>query len=136
MAIGLRVDEQKQLLIATAEGVVDDQHLIQFDSVLRENEMFQRGCPLLVDLTRLRPGETKLTGWGIYRIKELTEKDINMVAIVAVDEVAFGMARMYETIGNWCFDRIRVFKAMPEAYDWLSVPSQPLAEKESEARRD
>src|SRR3954452_19013217 len=106
MAICVRTGEGRQLIIVTFEGVIDDMELIHLDAVLRDNGLFQSGCPLLFDFTPLKPGDMKLTGWGIYRYRELTEKDINMVAIVAIDEVAYGMARMYEAIANWCFDRV------------------------------
>jgi hypothetical protein len=120
MAIAVHADEERRLLVVSVSGVLTDQEL-EGVHIWRQHELYKAGCPVLADCTRLTGGEVKITSAAIYELKEITASDANLVAIVATDPVARGMARMYEIVSNGSVERVAVFREMDAAFRWLDV---------------
>lgn len=125
MPIDCDIDHEKRLVIATFRGVVADAEIFAYqrDVWLRpEVHEFDE----LVDLT----GATEIEYVSNDRVSELAvlaaKMDVPAVktklAIVAVTDVHFGLARMYQTkreIAKPDSKTVRVFRGREEALRWL-----------------
>ena len=48
-------------------------------------------------------------------------------AVIASDDLPFGLARLYEMVSDESPEAVHVFRAVPPALEWLNVPSHLLA---------
>lgn len=103
-------------------GQISFGDVIAARSELAKDPGFTPGMSFLVDFTGARlnqvtepqvrhlahHGRSFTDGWGEYR-----------TAIVASDDVAFGLSRMYEAVGDRPGLELKVFRDRRAAFDWL-----------------
>ena len=53
-------------------------------------------------------------------------KPVSRVAIVAREDIHYGMIRIYQAYQVVPEEKLRVFRTLPEAYQWLDIPEDRL----------
>ncbi len=89
---------------------------------------YRAGMSILVDNRRMGIGPT------CEQIRELAETSRHMrdfepgtrCALVAADDLRFGLARMFSSISEDAPLHTRVFRNVPEAEAWLKAPPRPF----------
>ncbi|MFO7626933.1 MAG: hypothetical protein R6V62_06725 [Candidatus Fermentibacteraceae bacterium] len=122
------IDPERHIVTSTAFGVVSDEDFLMHNRKLPGDERFDPAFRQIIDLTGIQPGSRVKTS----TLHELAQKNpfspCSRRAIVAVTELAFGLARMYGLLlGGTCSENTGVFQSREEAEAWLSEPG-PVAE--------
>lgn len=126
MPIAWRVDHVARVVIAVASGKVADADLIAYQ---REawSEPGVAGYDELLDVTRVQQPEVHRDGLRDAATLAAQMDDTRLsgrFAIVAESDVAYGLARMYQSYRE--LDRrsvrsVSVFRTMKEALDFLGI---------------
>lgn len=123
MPLEYGIDPGKRIVLSTAQGVISDTDLLLHNRTLQADERFDPAFRQIVDLTGVQPGSRVET-------RTLHEIALNNPfspcsrrAIVALGELAFGLARMYGLLlDGTCSENTGVFQSREEAEAWLSEP--------------
>jgi len=122
------IDKELQLIITTWEGEARD---IEFIEALKkyqediQNQPENMAYNEIVDLSNMT--NIKLTTEGIISISQIAAKSdrgdtIRKLALIVGSNLAYGLARMYETyrsLTNKSSKVVRVFKDKEAAYEWV-----------------
>jgi hypothetical protein len=126
MPIRIRVDAAARVRHSVLEGTVGDDELVDAYAVVLNDPDFDPTLNDLVDARAVR--RVDVTPAGVRRLADLVQQIDRhslptKVAVVAADDVAYDMARMYEafrTAQNAPAEH-RVFRDMAEARQWLGL---------------
>ena len=125
MPIRFCVDLERRILIAEVDGAVDDDDLLDYGERLARDPEVKYAVHELVDLSGVAL-DSAVSAEGVRRLadfwrdREGVLQSTTRVAIVAPNDAAFGMARMYQLIREGGPDEIQVFRERPEAEAWLT----------------
>ena len=127
MPIRYRIDRELALVFTTVEGVVDDEDVLGYVREFPNDPDFEPGCGGLIDARGLE--RIEVTGDGVRSAAHLTARLAEVfrgakVAIVAVTDAAFGVARMYQGVRGEVPYEIRIFRDLAEARRWLGLPEE------------
>ena len=127
MPIRYRIDHELELVVTHVEGVVGDEDLLAYARSFPNDPDFVSGYAGLVDASGLE--RIAVTGDGVRGLAHLTERMEKLlsgskVAIVAVTDEAFGVARMYQGVRGAVPYEVRVFRELVEAQRWLDLPER------------
>jgi hypothetical protein len=117
MAFWLDTDRHGDLLYIVFAGAVDDAELAAVEAEVRATPAFKLGADVLADCTGI--SELQVTGTGLYALALRTQRNQNLLAIVAKPGFLYGMARMYEIMANWAVERVQVFVDRSAAAEWI-----------------
>ena len=120
MPISYRIDESLRLVFTTAQGVLTRQDVLTHLQRLREDPDFDPSYNQLVDLRAViefAMSAAELRMITVYRL--FNEKSRR--AIVADEDITFGMARMYEVFREDAPEDIKLFRDMADARRWLGL---------------
>jgi hypothetical protein len=125
MAIKHKIDEKRGFVLSTLVGAISDDDLIAAYRELYEDQRWKPGYKEVVDLRRAEM--EGVTGEGLRRLSALVEhyvpkrSDQFKTALVASDELPFGLGRMYEAISAESPENAMVFKKLDQALDWIGI---------------
>jgi hypothetical protein len=126
-----RIDPERRLVVTQGRGILKDQEVFGY-----QQEVWSRsdvaGFDELVDMTAV----TQILLPSLDRVRDLAELAAEMgrgaprskMAIVAPDDLAFGLGRMFEAFRESAAPGIKpvgVFRTVPEALEWLGVEGGP-----------
>ena len=117
------IDEDLRLITATFEGEVTDTDLFEYLADMLANTGYGAGWHSFIDFTRI--GTVSLTTAGVEQMRALPpdmEKRLHgarAVIVARANSAAFGMARMYEMLGDNVPYKIAVLSDHEEAMGWL-----------------
>jgi hypothetical protein len=119
-----RFDAERNVLFVSFEGLISDEDLVKYAQRIATSPAIPPGHGELVDLRRVEVGEVH--SHTLRRIAELfagadRTPERSRVAIVASDDVAYGLSRMYQAFRSESPLDLRVFRAMNEARAWLGL---------------
>jgi hypothetical protein len=125
MPIEFQIDHQRRLVIARAHGILAGQDLFDYQkSVWSRPDV--AGYSELIDMSGVESIEAP-TGQRIRQLASLSAamdaETRSKFAIVASDEFAFGLGRMYETyrgLEEGSTKEVRVFRTMEQAMAFLA----------------
>lgn len=112
-----RFDPLQKLLTVTLSGVVDDADFA--DEGFPDIPVGTREILDMSAATR-----AAVSGAEIRRVAERDQawpNRVTQMAIVAPTEVAFGLARMYQTLADGMKTEVKVFRDVAEARAWLDI---------------
>lgn len=127
MPMSYRIDHDRRLVITQGHGILRDHEIFGY-----QREVWSRpevaGFNELVDMTAV----TQILVPSLERVRDLAELAAEMsrtaprtkMAIVAPDDLAFGLGRLFETFRESASPGVKpvaVFRTMPEALDWLGI---------------
>ncbi|MCG8590482.1 MAG: hypothetical protein MJE66_14425 [Proteobacteria bacterium] len=123
MPIDYRIDAARKVLVAEGHGQIRDEDLLDYARRMFADPGRHLAAHELVDLTRASD-DSEITADGIRELAEYWRGRYDLItggrlAIVANSEVAYGLARMYQLMRDDGPDRIRVFRSLDEAWEWL-----------------
>jgi hypothetical protein len=126
MPIDYRVEKDRRLVVAEGRGLVTADELIQY-----QQDAWSRpdvaGYDELVDMTGvegfLEPTRDSLRGIADLAARMDTPGTTTRLAIVAPQDLAFGLGRMYEAyrgLHERSTKQVAVFRSLEEAVRWLA----------------
>jgi hypothetical protein len=124
MPIKFKYDPDNNILYETGEDEVTYQDFVEY----RENLLAQPARPAskALVLCDYRTARIALSSEEMWRIKGKSDKVADFfggakVAIVAADDLGFGMARMYSMASEPGDFEVEVFKTVAQACAWLGI---------------
>lgn len=121
MPISYEVDKSKKLLIMT---LVDEVSLDQITALQNEiaNDEQVRVCDrCLIDLESSIPVDGSPPWMRSIAAQTQTRGDLRQLAIVAPDDLRYGLSRAYEAYVSEAPYETHVFKTRAEADEWLGI---------------
>ncbi len=133
MPIRFDINPDKSLVVVVHEGVVLDDEFLSTYQALFGHDRFDYSYNILVDL-RQADSSTRSTNAlkgfaGFIRNQYANITAQPQVAVVATENISFGLARMYEAFSDsvpWDF---KVFRDVSEALVWLGLDGDFLKNK-------
>jgi hypothetical protein len=119
MAFLFHFDESMKVFHIEAIGEVNDAELMDLRARLRRESAFVSEYPILCDCSALTT--VSISPSVIESLAKAARSRTNFVAVIAPLAVAFGLARMYQIVGDPEDARIRVFTDADEAMAWLDT---------------
>lgn len=124
MPISYRIDLEHYLILTTASGTLTDDDIVQHKARLVRDPDFKPGMKELSDIRGV--DQLDVTPAGIMEMVNQDAKDSTTVgshqlALVVSKEVAFGMARMYQSMTKPNIETVGVFRDIDEARVWLQL---------------
>jgi hypothetical protein len=124
MPISYRIDVERNLVLTTASGRLTDDDILQLKARLVRDPAFTPGMKELADIRNI--DGLDVTPAGIQAMVQQDRNDSahlasHKLAIVLSDDVAFGMARMYQTRTESSMGNVGVFRDIEEARTWLQL---------------
>lgn len=122
MPITYSIDRERNVVFTTIRGVLTDDELLDHKMRLTSDPNFKSGMVELSDAREV--GELAVTAEGVGRFVTQDSKDSELLkdyklAIVASEDVVYGMARMYQTLTEKNVPAVRIFRDLDEAKAWL-----------------
>lgn len=124
MPISYSIDASRGVVLTTASGALTDPELLEHKRTLTRDQQFRPG---MVELSDVRGVERlDVTAEGVRQFVAQDAQDSDRLsgyrlAIVASQDLVFGMARMYEILTEKNALRVRIFRDMDEARVWLGL---------------
>ena len=125
MPIQYQIKPDEKLVILVHIGTVNDDEFLSFYKALYENPQFDISYNQLVDL---RKTESSVRSTAALRefanIAEQYYSDVSAqpkIAVVAPEDISFGLARMYEVFSDSVPWKFSVFRDIDTALEWLGV---------------
>lgn len=124
MPISYEINKEEELIYTTASGSLDDADIAGFKQKLLSDPDYSPGMKELSDLRAV--DEFRVTIAGISRFAGMDEESVEMVkehrlAIVATEDVIFGMARMYQLQTEKAKPNVQIFRDLQPAREWLGL---------------
>ena len=122
MSIRYRIDLKQEIVYITADGILTDDQLRKFLKKLLRDTDFHPNFNRLADYRAVESFE--LTGTDVRRLagaKGTTKSEGSRRAFVVSSDLAYGMARMFQSLADDSPVTIEVFKDMTEARKWLGL---------------
>lgn len=124
----LKPDERLVILVHT--GIVTDDEFMSFYKALFEGTQFDESFNLLVDLRQaessVRSAATLDEFANFIRRQYGSTTERPKVAVVAPEDISFGLARMYEVFSGDVSWEFEVFRTADTALAWLGLPESMM----------
>lgn len=125
MPMTYRIDQDSQLVRIKGQGLVTDDQMVACIAALREDPGLRPDMNTLSDMRNIDVGFTSNGVMEMLRVMEQSSdrRSTAKAAIVATSDVAFGMARMFQTHSAIQDQdpKFRIFRDMDEACEWLGL---------------
>jgi hypothetical protein len=128
MPIDYRIDHERRIVFAEGHGTIVSQELFEYQTQVWSLPVVV-GYSELIDMYRVE----KIVEPSVTGVKELADLSAEMdatttakLAIVAPQDLAFGLGRMYEafrTMNPRSTKQVAVFRTLAAALQWLGVPT-------------
>ncbi len=118
MPISYRIDKSLGLVFTKGESVLTGQDILTHLQRLRENPDFDPSYDQLVDFRDVI--EIPISRGEMETIS-MRHVFNGRGAVVAEEDIGFGMMRMYEVLSKFEPDQFKVFRDMAEARRWLGL---------------
>ena len=132
----LRPDEN--LVILVHVGAVTDDEFMSFYKALFEDTRFDVSFNMLVDL---RQAESSVRGAGtlkesaeFMRRQYVSTTARPKIAVVASEDISFGLARMYEAFSDAAHWEFEVFRSADTALAWLGLSENLIDDLDQNAQ--
>jgi hypothetical protein len=124
MPITYRIDRQRGIVWTHVTGVLTDAVLLAHKRRLVNDPDFQPGMRELSDVRAIE--RLEVTPKGISRFVAQDKTDAShlgdhRLAIVASENVVYGMARIYQALSDDSPSNVMVFRNPAEAKTWLEI---------------
>jgi hypothetical protein len=122
MPLSYQIDEERNLVLTTGSGILTDDDIIQHNASLLSDPGFEPGMRELSDIRGI--DRLEVTTEGVDRMVQHDERHApevkaHRLAIVASQDIVYGMARMYQSLTEQTVANVRIFGDIEEARAWL-----------------
>ena len=124
MPMTYTIDRAQNLVRATASGVLSDEDVMAHRQALTADPEFSLQMCELSDIRKVTEFQVTPAGVRIMvasDVKMVATGGMHKLAIVADENVAYGMSRMYQTLGEPNIRTVGVFRTYEEAAAWLGI---------------
>ena len=125
MPITYKLKPDEKLVILTHVGAVSDDEFLSFYKALLKDTRFDKSFNLLVDL---RQAESSVRSTAaLSEFSQFVQRQFvnttarTKVAVVASEDISFGLARMYEVLSDAVPWEFVVFRTAKAALAWLGL---------------
>ena len=128
MPASYRIDTELGIVFSFGTGTVTDEDLLNHQESVGRDPLFHPGMSQLLDGRGVT--DVKVTPQGVRSLisVNLYGKGSKR-ALVAPNDIIFGMARMYELSRIDAEDEFRVFRSIDQAREWLGLPPEDAPDK-------
>ena len=120
MPCGYTIDLARSLVLTRGWGVVTDRDFLAHARALTADPRSARNFHQLADLRGIT--DAQLTSSGIRELVRLNPFGAGARrAVVVTNNVAFGMAPMYQILSDESPDELQIFRKMDNALQWLGI---------------
>jgi hypothetical protein len=126
MGVFLSVDESHQILCIRFEGVVTDEVFLSRYEQVREWHAVHGHYSHISDFSEVVSYRVTPQGIRQLAIRPPLVPNDRLRIVVAPQDLAFGMARMFEIVGGKTRNTVHVVRSMQDAYQLLGVESLEL----------
>jgi hypothetical protein len=120
MPSGYTIDLPRSLVITRAWGVLIEEDLFGHAAALGADPRFRRDMRQLLDFREVT--QLQISGATLRQMVDRNPFGAGARrAIVVGSEVAYGMARMFQTFKDATPDRLEVFRSLERALEWLGL---------------
>ena len=123
MPLKYSIDREQRLIFTEGSGVITDADVIALKEKLLRDPASAEAIGQLSDLRLIE--RLAVTTAGVHAMVRHDEKNeqarARRLAIVATEDVVFGMARMYQMLGGRENNGVGVFRGLDEALQWLKA---------------
>ncbi len=126
-----KIIKNKRLLIYKPEGVLTDTGIMDYINRVLQDADFKAGLLEFIDLSSVT--EWQLTHSEVEKITFFDNVDMSPIkkiaktGIYAPTDIAFGMARMYQTLAERYHSDIFISKDLEEATQYLGFSAKDIA---------
>lgn len=115
------------MVFSQATGALTDDDLFEHQRTLRADEAFDPGYHQLWDLRGVT--EMRVSASTVRTLAEARSFRPGVRrAIVAGDDVGYGLSRMFQTLHEQSEEDVRIFRELTEARRWLDLDPDPEAD--------
>ncbi len=127
MPIAYTIDDERRLVLTVSSGTLSDADVMQHKAALRDDPRVTRDMKELSDVRAIE--RLDITEVGIRQMTRFdrdaaASRGGHTLAIVATEDIIFGMARMYEMLTEENVRSVQVFRDIDEATRWLLDPPE------------
>ena len=118
------IDTSKNVVRAVGSGVLTDEDVMTHRKKLTADPAFSLQMCELSDIRGVTEFQVTPAGVRVMvaaDVKMLAAGGMHRLAIVADENVAYGMSRMYQTLGEPNIRTVGVFRRLEEAEEWLGI---------------
>jgi hypothetical protein len=128
MGTFLSIDEAQQILLCQYQGAISDEVLLSRYQQAVEWNAIHRYPSVISDFTGVTFADvsSRAVREAAAHSPVIPEDIRRFGVIVAPDDLAFGLARMFEVLGNRTRDSFYVARTIAEAYQVIGVESLQL----------
>jgi len=124
MPMTYTIDTAKNVVRAIGSGVLTDDDVMAHRRRLTVDPEFSPQMCEISDIRRVT--EFQVTPGGVRivvaaDVKMLAAGGMHKLAVVADENVAYGMSRMYQTLDEPNIRSVGVFRRLEEAEEWLGI---------------
>jgi len=137
MPITCQFKPDARLVIFAHVGVVPDDEFLASYNAFYEDPRFDKSFNLLVDLRRT--DSSVRSSEALHKLANFVRRELAStaarpkIAVVAPEDISFGLARMYEVLSDTVPWDFAVFRAPDAALAWLRVPENVMDDLEQNA---
>ena len=124
MPMTYSIDTPKSIVRATGSGILTDEDVMAHRQALTSDPAFNQKLREISDIRQVTDFQVTPAGVRIMvanDVKMTAMGGMHKLAIVAEENVAYGMSRMYQTLGEPNIRSVGVFRNYEEAEEWLGA---------------
>ena len=140
MPITYQLKPEERLVIIVHAGTVTDDKFLSFYKASYKDSRFDKSFNLLVDLrhaensVRSATALNELAGFMRKQYADTTARP--KVAVVAPEDISFGLARMYEVFSGDVPWEFAVFRAADAALAWLGLSENLMNDPDQDSQSE
>ncbi len=114
-----KIDKERRLVMSSATGVFNKDAALDHQNRLLADPDFDPSYSQLMDYTHVTQIDLSAADVGLLAVRNVFSSNSRRAFLVP-NNVAFGLARMFEMIRESAGERgIRIFRDLEEALDWV-----------------
>jgi hypothetical protein len=124
MPMTYTIDASHKLVRATGSGVLTDDDVMNHRRALAADPEFSPQMREISDIRTVTEFQVTPAGVRIMvaaDVKMVASGGMHKLAVVAEENVAYGMSRMYQTLGEPNIRSVGVFRNYKDAEEWLGI---------------
>ena len=124
MPMTYTIDAAQRLVRAVGTGVLTDEDVMAHRQAMSNDPQFTSQMRELSDIRQVTAFQVTPAGVRIMvasDVKMTANGGMHKLAIIAEENVAYGMSRMYQTLGEPNIRVVGVFRSYEEAAEWLGI---------------
>lgn len=124
MPMSYVIEASKNLVLTSASGVLTDDDVMAHRKALTADAKFNAKMREISDIRQVTDCQVTPAGVRImvaFDTQMVASGGMHQLAVIAEENVAYGMSRMYQTLGEPNIRTVGVFRTYEDAATWLGI---------------